>query len=88
MSPECWKRRLAKLGLALTIYEREPQDWTVFVEPTEKSRNDIRFRPLIGIGVHLSRDEAVRIAVADFERAEAEQIRERVALALAGEQRA
>lgn len=90
MSPECWKRRLAKRGIALTVYDRShmlgdvTQEWTVFVEPTDRSRSDPRFRPLIGIAIHQSRDEAVRIAVADFERAEAEQLREKVVLALAG----
>ena len=89
MSPEHWKRRLAKSGLALTIYEGQVvHDWTVFVEPVDRSRNDKRFRPLMGIGVHAFRDEAVRIAVADFEQAEEQQLREKVTLALAGEQRA
>lgn len=60
------------------------QEWTVFVEPIDRSRSDPRFRPLVGIAIHQSRDEAIRIAVTDFERAEAEQLREKVVLALAG----
>lgn len=94
MSPEYWKRRLAKLGLALTVYDRDhilgnvTQEWIVFVEPLDRFRSDPRFRPLIGIAIHQSRDEAIRIAVSDFEQAEAQQIREKVVLALAGEQRA
>jgi len=85
MSVEYWKRRLAKRGLALTVYDMEPtRDWTCFVEPIDRSRSDVRFRPLIGIAIHRFRDEAIRNAVADFEFAEAEQLREKVALALAG----
>lgn len=90
MSPSYWKRRLAKLGLALTVYDRShmlgdvTQEWTVFVEPMDRSRSDPRFRPLVGIAIHQSRDEAIRIAVTDFERAEAEQLHEKVVLALAG----
>ena len=90
MSPKYWKRRLAQLGLNLTIYDRShmlgdvTQEWTVFVEPIDRSRSDPRFRPLVGIAIHQSRDEAIRIAVTDFERAEAEQLREKVVLALAG----
>ena len=86
MSPVCWERRLAKRGLVLTIYESEVLlDWTVFVEPIDKSRNDNQFRPLIGIGVHSFRDEAVRLAVADFDEKEAELKREQTVRALAGE---
>lgn len=86
MSPLRWKERLAKRGLVLTIYEGETtHDWTVFIEPVDKSRNDNRFRPLIGIGVHSFRDEAIQIAVADFDEKEADLKREQVALALAGQ---
>jgi len=90
MSPEQWSKRLTKRGLVLDFYEGVGplQEWTVFIQPIDTSRGDPRFRPLIGIAIHVSRDEAIRMAVADFDFAEAEQLREKVALALAGEQRA
>lgn len=86
MSPSYWERRLGRIGLAFTVYENEVvNDWTVFVTSVDKSRSDKRFSPLIGIGVHMSRDEAMRRAVEDFDEKETELKREQALLALAGE---
>jgi hypothetical protein len=93
VSPEAWERRLAKRGLRVRFWEHGPgyvgdcvmEEWTAVVEPMGSSRNDIRFRPLIGLGQHLSRDAAVKLAVARLEAVEQDMHREIALLALAGE---
>lgn len=92
MSPKAWQRRLAKRGLRARFLEHGPgyvgddvqTVWTVLVERIS-GHHDTRFLPLIGVGMHSSRDVAVKAAVAHFGAREAEQKREQVVLALAGE---
>lgn len=93
MSPERWRRRLAKRGLDVWFLEHGPgyvgdcvlSEWTAVVEPMDHSRNDIRFRPLLGLGRHGSRDEAARRAVQHLNEVEQDMRREIALLALAGE---
>jgi hypothetical protein len=61
------------------------EEWTAVVEPMDSSRNDVRFRPLIGLGRHLSRDAAGKLAVAHLTEAEQNMQREIAVLALAGD---
>lgn len=93
MSPAGWARRLSKRGLRVHFFEHgfgyagdcELTEWTVFVEPTDLSRHDARFPPLIGVGRHLSLDQAAKCAVVHLDEVELALRREQVVLALAGE---
>jgi hypothetical protein len=60
-------------------------EWTAVVVPTDYSRNDSRFRPLIGHGHHISRDHAVKVAVSNLKQQIDDLEREIAVLGLAGE---
>ncbi len=92
MSPERWQRRLAKRGLSVNCLEHGfgydgeciQSEWTAFVEPLDHRRNDSRFAPLIGVGSHISRGHAVKLAIASLDQRIDDLEREIAVLALAG----
>lgn len=86
MSILCWTRRLAKRGLELAVSESSGDRWFAYVTPADIRLQDMRLPPLLGIGRHVSRDEAIRIAWRDFDRNLEAQRRAQIVLALGGRQ--